>query len=283
MANKNQVITVERNISEFLHKMAPNLKGYALSSYNEEEFLKSAMMAISESEELRKCLNNDAGKMSLYKALKFGATTGLSLNPHAGQSALIAYGGKISYQVMKNGMIELAMRSGKINFITSDTVREADVFEIHKGMDGDTYSFSPARTARGDIDGFFAALRMNDGTVTIKYMTVEEIEKHRDSYSAYYTAKKAGPWKTSFEGMGLKTVMKALLRSVTISTELDNAVGVDDAYETGQFSVISTGTTDASAEKKGATSKDVKEAIEKPAEQPAEPKSDGPPEQPEIF
>lgn len=281
----NALIAQEKGISEFLHKMAPNLRGYALSSYKEEEFLKSAMMAISENDELRKCLNNDQGKMSLYKALKFGATTGLSLNPHAGEAALIAYSGKITYQVMKNGMVELAMRSGKVNFITSDTVREADTFEIHKTMDGDSYSFSPARKNRGDIDGFFAALRFTDGVVATKYMTVEEVEAFRDNYSAYYNAKKAGPWKTSFEGMALKTVMKSLLRSVSISTELDNAVGVDDAYEVGKFSEVATGTTDAG--KKGATpadvGKNVKAKKEKQTVETVPDAEPAKPEQNEIF
>ena len=63
-------------------------------------------------------------------------------------------------------------------------------------------------------------------------MTKEEVEVHRDLYSAMYRAKPdASPWKKSFEGMGQKTVIKALFRNVTISADLDRAVGADDAEE----------------------------------------------------
>jgi recombinational DNA repair protein RecT len=64
-------------------------------------------------------------------------------------------------------------------------------------------------------------------------MTKDEVEYIRDTYSAMYKAKpEASPWKKSFLGMAIKTVTKALLRSLSISNELDNALGADDFFET---------------------------------------------------
>lgn len=218
----------ESDIGKYLHEISNNLSGYAMRDYNSEGFLKSAMLAIVESDELTKALQTTNGKATLYHALRFAASTGLSLNPQEGKATLIAYGGKITYQIMKSGMIDLAMQSGKVEFIASDTVRNADNFSIEKTMDGDKYSFMPARKNRGDIDGFFAAIKLTDGSVHVKYMTIEEVEAHRDSYSSYFKAKKTGPWKTSFEGMGLKTVLKALFRGLNVAPEVSAAVHNDD-------------------------------------------------------
>lgn len=219
-------------VTFFDEKRSNALSEYAPNGVDPKGWIKSAMMAVSTTPSLQECLNTPAGKSSLHEALRFAASTGLSLNPQEGKAALVAYKGKASHQIMKNGMIDLAQRSGKVKFITCDTVRENDEFTIEKTAEGDNYSFKPARKNRGEIDGFFAAVGLIDGSCNVKYMTVEEIERHRDSYSSMYKFKKeSSPWNHSFEGMGLKTIMKSLLRNVSISPELSQAVGADDESE----------------------------------------------------
>lgn len=226
MAASKQIAIKETDIQGYLTSIKGNLRAYAQGGFAEDEFIRSAMMAISESNELRDCLKSDAGKMSLYKSLKYGASTGLSLNPHSGHAALIPYSGKVQYQVMKNGMIELALQSGKVEFITSDTVRENDEWEIEKTPAGDKYKFKPARKSRGAIDGVFAACVMKDGTSHVKYMDADQIAEHRKKYSSRTQMPE--------EGYALKTVMKSLLRGLAISADLDRAVGADDANEYGE-------------------------------------------------
>ena len=262
----------ESDIGNYLHSISNNLSGYAMRDYNSEGFLKSAMLAIVESDELTKALQTTNGKATLYHALRFAASTGLSLNPQEGKAALIAYAGKITYQIMKSGMIDLAMQSGKVEFITSDTVRGADSFTIEKTMDGDKYSFIPSRKNRGDIDGFFAAIKLTDGSVHVKYMTREEVEVFRDNYSSYFKAKKTGPWKTSFEGMGLKTVLKALFRGLNVAPEVSAAVHNDDVQLSNFDDLLDV--TPEPIEPKGKSSAEVKKDLDKPpAETETETKS----------
>lgn len=211
------------------------LSEYAPDNQNFLSWQKSAMMAIATTPTLQECLNTPAGQKSLHEALRFASATGLSLNPQEGKAALIAYKGKAQYQIMKNGMMELAQRSGKVKFITCDTVRENDEFTIQKTANGDEYEFKPARKNRGEIDGFFAAIVLLDGSCNVKYMTVDEVNAFRDNYSAMYKFKKeASPWNHSFEGMATKTVIKALLRNLNISPEISEAVGIDDQEEVKQ-------------------------------------------------
>jgi phage RecT family recombinase len=238
MTDKNLPATKESLTGQFLQHFGKSLKEYAIRKYDETAFLKSAMIAIVEKPELVEVLKTEQGKLSVYNALRYAATTGLSLNPAEGKSALIGFKGKdgnfkVSYQIMKNGMVDLALESGKVEFLSSDLVRQNDKFELKKSMQGDDYNFIPAMKDRGEVIGFFAALKLKSGATHVKWMTVEEINEMRDSYSATFKYNpENSPWSKSFNGMGLKTVMKALLRNISISPEIDNAVGADDFYET---------------------------------------------------
>jgi recombination protein RecT len=139
-------------------------------------------------------------------------------------------------------LIELAQASGKVEFITSDIVYENDFFEVEKTMDGDTYRFKPALAERGKALGYFAALKMTKyagGSVHVKWIDRANMEAHRDRYAQGLkdSGNKPKPnhaWNKSFDGMALKTVLKALLRSLEISPELTSAVVSDDRFEAGE-------------------------------------------------
>lgn len=237
---KNLTVSSDTAAGEFLQKFGKSLKDYAVREYNQTSFLKSAMIAIADNKELSECLTTESGKRSLFSALRYAATTGLSLNPQEGKAALIPYGGKIQYQVMKNGMIDLALESGKVEFITADYVKENDAFSIKKSIHGDEYEFSPALKDRGELLGFYAALKMKDGATHVKWITADEVSEHRKKYSSRTQMPESG--------YGIKTILKALLRNVSISDELDNAIGADDFFE-AEFTVKHGTTADDAAEK----------------------------------
>lgn len=228
-----EIATIETQASTFLKSIQSMLPSYAHRTYRMESFVKSAMIAIVSSQELQRCLTTDAGKASMINALRAGAGSGLSLNPQEGKAALIAYNMTASYQIMKNGMIELALESEQVEFIIAETIKENDEFSISKSMDGDKYNFTPHRKDRGAVDGFFSAMKMKNGTTHCKYMTFLEVEEHRDKYAKGLTDKNNNQkpnhvWNKSFNEMGEKTILKKLLRTVHINHVIDRAVGGDD-------------------------------------------------------
>lgn len=269
MTKNNEQTTPEKSAKNFLVKMKPSLFGYAVKNYNHDAFLKSAMLGIIESEVLTQCLQTEAGQASLFNAMRYAATTGLSLNPQEGKAWLIGYKKKdgsmiVDYQIGKNGLIELAMQSGLIESIDSFTVRENDVFESEKRPDTDNYRFSPARKDRGDIDGFFVAVIFKTKQIRTDYMTIQEIEAHRDKYARglYWpdgNKKEDHAWNKSFEGMGLKTVIKRIFRNLKISNEMTEAVTIDDKFE---------GMTYELEKEKGFTADDVKEKMNQKTKEP---------------
>lgn len=194
-----------------------------------DEYVKSAALLIAESDSLQKCLSTSAGTLSLYNALKRGATIGLSLNPQLQEATIIAYDDRATYQIMKNGLVKLALVSGHVKSITSDLVRDADKFAIGKSVDGDVYRHEIETRNRGPVIGFYAACRMSGGETHVKYMTMEEAQEHRDAYAR--SRKPGAAWEKSFTGMAIKTVIKALLRNLYINDDVTRAVVADDAEE----------------------------------------------------
>jgi len=248
-----------------------NLEQYALGKYKKQEFWASFKLAVMENQDLQRALKTDAGKISLASAMRFAISTGLSLNPQEGKAALITYGDVIQYQVMKNGIIELAMQSGKVEFVTADIVRANDEFRISKTGNGDEYAFNPARKNRGDVDGYYAAMKMKDGVTHVMYMEKSEVADHAGKYSALFRVKpEKSPWSKSFDGMALKTVLKRLFRNIVISKELTAAVSGDDENEAMPERDITPGvSTQELSDKLPDKPEPVKTEMQEPEQKPA--------------
>ncbi len=237
MSNQNQNQNPSANlpavISTFLSESRPMLAQYANKSCAMGPFLRSAMLAIINDKKLVEAIKTDKGKASLLGALQHAAITGLSLNPSEGKACLIPYGDKVQYLIMKNGRIEQAMNTGKVKYIMGDVIRERDTARIVKTMNGDIVEHEIGLDERGKIRGFYAAMMLSDGEQHVTYMTTKEMEEHRDKYAKgllwtyddkYSNAKKGDKkadhaWNKSFEGQGIKTVIRRLLSRVAISEE----------------------------------------------------------------
>jgi recombination protein RecT len=262
MAQNTQLAKITPNKFIDAHKSA--LAGFAVRDYDNETFINSMSLLMSESKELQECMQTQAGQVSLYNACKYAASTGLSLNPMEGKATIIAYNGKASYQIMKNGYIQLALESPDVKKIISQTVRENDEFLVSRTMDGDTFKFVPAQKSRGPITGFFAAAKMTNGETSVEWMTVEDVNEVRDKYSANFNFAKDKTktiWHKSYEGQGLKTVLKKMCKNLHVKQSGEN--GMAAALTGDDFDPdMSTGTQTIEVKKsKGANSDDVKNAL----------------------
>ena len=224
----NQLAIIEQQTMDLLNKEWNILKKYSKTGDEQaKDIMRTAALAIMDSADLQKALQTPQGQVALIHAMKYALRTGLSLNPQEGKSALIAYGGKVQYQIMKNGYVEKAMSSPNVKLLNSKVIKENDTFELSEDETGCHYTFKPALTNRGKVLGYAAVLVFHTGEVYAEYMTREEVEAHQNVYVKY----KSAAWRDSFDGMALKTVIKKLLRNVSVSPELKEAVGIDDNQE----------------------------------------------------
>lgn len=229
----DKLATVDQRAGMFLENIRGKLEDCAEREYDSNSFLRSFQQAITESGDLAEFLKNEESQRSLYNAGRYAASTGLSLNPLKGKAALIVRNVKdkktdkwhkvITYQIMKDGMIDLVMETGEVKYIQCDTVRENDDWYLAKTPKGDDYRFSPARKSRGGIDGYFCAVVKIDGSATVMYMASEEVAEHRKKHSE----KSSMP----VEGYGLKTIVKKCLRQTSLGGAAKVGVIAEDKSE----------------------------------------------------
>ena len=220
--NQNQGANLPAVISSFLSESRPMLTQYANKSCAMGPFLRSAMLAIINDYKLIAAVKTDRGRASLLGALQHAAVRGLSLNPSEGKSCLIVYGSgeeaTISYHVMKNGLIEETIKPGKVKYIMADVIRERDTAKIIKTMTGDIIEHTMELDERGKIRGFYAAMVLTTGEQHVTYMTMKEMEEFKKTYGKGIS-KPSSAWNKSFEGQGIKTVIRRLLTRTAIAKE----------------------------------------------------------------
>lgn len=204
------------------------LKGMLGSDKKRDSFVTTLTAAVSDDKLLQEC-----EPMSImYAALKATALD-LPIDKNLGLSALIPYKDKknnrtvAQFQVMRNGWVELAQRSGKIRTIVNEIVHEGELVSKNK-FTGD-YIFDENKRTSDKVIGYMAYVRTTDGFEKTVYWDVEKCRKHGQKYSKNYN-KETSLWKTSFDEMCLKTVLKHLINKyVPKSPAMLEAIRSDQA------------------------------------------------------
>ena len=185
---------------------------------NTDRFVRIAITTIRQNPKLAQC-----SQESLLGALMVSAQLGLEPGT-LGQCYLIPYGRECQFQIGYKGMIELLRRSGQLKDIYAYSVYENDDFEITYGLDRNLIH-KPNLANKGDFLGCYCVAILKDGAKAFEYMTKEEIEAHAKKFSKTFGN---GPWKTDFEAMAHKTVVKKMLKWLPLSVEFLENIEKDD-------------------------------------------------------
>ncbi len=132
----------------------------------------------------------------------------------------------IGYQ----GIIELAMRSGRISSLIARTVYANDEFDVDYGL-ADSLVHKPNLFGdRGDPIAFYAIAKFTSGGHAFVVMTMSEMLHYRQQHAKARTreGKIFGPWVDNFEGMAQKTCIRQLAKYMPKSTELATALVADE-------------------------------------------------------
>ena len=185
---------------------------------NTDRFVIIAITTIRQNPKLAQC-----SQESLLGALMVSAQLGLEPGT-LGQCYLIPYGRECQFQIGYKGMIELLRRSGQLKDIYAYSVYENDDFEITYGLDRNLIH-KPNLANKGNFLGCYCVAILKDDTRAFEYMTKEEIEAHAKKFSKTFGN---GPWKTDFEAMAHKTVVKKMLKWLPLSVEFLENIEKDD-------------------------------------------------------
>jgi recombination protein RecT len=164
-------------------------------------FVGSLATLVYASDALKQCEPN-----SIIAAAIEAAAYDVPIGPTLGYAHLIPYNGKARFQPGWKLYVQLAHRSGQYQRIHVGELYEGQV----RGTDPFTGELLRGERTGDAVAGYIAYFKLLTGFEKHVYMTVAELDAHGKRYSKTY-ARSDSKWKTDFDAMARKTVLKALL------------------------------------------------------------------------
>jgi recombination protein RecT len=224
-----------QTLKDFVIAMQDQIAKALPSVITAERFTRIALTALSSNPKLAECDRN-----SFLGGLMQAAQLGLEPNTPLGQAYLIPFRNnkkgitECQFQIGYKGLIDLCYRSGEMTSVYAHVVYENDEFDYELGLD-QKLVHKPARSNRGNPTYYYAVWKLKNGGYGFSVWSVEDVEAHARKYSQAYKSSYDSPWKSEFDEMAKKTVLKATLKYAPIKT--DFIVEARDKDE----AVISTG------------------------------------------
>lgn len=232
MATDNALTTVSENKLRAVMRSPDVLARFAevLGQHNAAAYVTSVLLAVANNEKLQECSH-----ASVISSSMRAATLRLSCDPATKQAHLVPYKGKATLQVGYKGYYDMAMRTGRYRYMND--------FKVYEGQevkeDQLTGKIEIVGHKQSDtVIGYGFYFEMLTGFKKVFYMTVEEILAHGEKYSPSFSYS-TSLWKTNFEAMARKTVIKLCLSrygyldpndQLTLSA-VDDTETDDDAIE----------------------------------------------------
>ena len=221
-------LTKNMTIPNMVKAMAPEIRKALPSVLTPERFTRIALSAINNTPQLQNCT-----PMSFIAALLNAAQLGLEPNTPLGQAYLIPYKNKgvleCQFQIGYKGLIDLAYRNGQMQTIQAQAVYENDTFQYEYGLEPQLVH-RPASSDRGELVYFYGIFRTVNGGYGFSVMSRADMDIYAKTYSKAFDSGYS-PWKTSYEEMAKKTVIKQALKYAPIKTDFQRALSTDETIK----------------------------------------------------
>lgn len=238
MANtiQNQVATTEAKavanpkkvMTGYIKAMEGEIAKALPSVITPERFTRIVLTAISSNPKLAACT-----KESFLGAMMTSAQLGLEVNTPLGQAYVLPYTNKgvleAQFQIGYKGLIDLAYRSGEVEVIQAHIVYENDKFDVQYGLEP-KLEHVPADKNRGEAVKVYAVFKTKSGGYGFEVMSMEDIRIHAAKYSKAYNSS-FSPWKTNFEEMAKKTVLKRVLKYAPLKSDFARDIAQDETIK----------------------------------------------------
>lgn len=172
-----------------------------------------------------------ADPKTILSAAMTAATLKLPISPNLGFAYIIPYGKEAQFQMGYKGYIQLAMRTGQYKTINAAVVYEGQIEDI----DFVTGEIIRGKKKSDKVVGYVAYFELINGFSKTVYMSSEDMLRHAQTFSKSFS-RSSSVWKTNFDAMGLKTVIKQLISkygimSIDMQSELATAISSDGDYD----------------------------------------------------
>lgn len=185
------------------------------------QFAVSILSVLQGSPQLKSASNE-----SIYAAAMKAAVLNLPIEPSLGRAFLVPYKGQAQFQLGYKGLIELAQRSGKYKSINAVVIYKSQFKSYDPFFETLDVDFSQPKD---EVSGYVASFELLNGFRKIAYWTKEEAYEHGKRFSKSFNN---GPWKTDFDAMAKKTILKNILSTYgPLSVEMQEAIAADNDTE----------------------------------------------------
>lgn len=221
-----QVTTQQHNktLGELMHSPAiiGKLNEVWSSPQMANSFMSSVISVANGNPQLRR-----AQPMSIIGAAMVAATMQLQVVPTLGQAYLIPYGSQCQLQVGYLGILQLCQRSGQFKKILAAPVHEGEYISGDE-FDED-YVFDKKQRKSDKVIGYMAKFELLNGFTKVAYWDVDKVKAHASKFSQAFRSGFNSPWKSDFDAMAQKTVLKSILKYAPKSIEMQKAITFDQA------------------------------------------------------
>lgn len=232
-------MTNELTHKHFFNSPAVKQKFSEVLDGNGQQFVASLLSIVTNNNLLAKATNE-----SIMTAAMKAATLKLPIEPSLGMAYIVPYNrnekqgntwvkiNEAQFQMGYKGFIQLAQRSGQIRNINCDIVYKEEFLRYDKVYG--TLHLKEEQVDIGEVEGYFASLELINGFRKMIFWKKEKVIAHAQKYSKTYDKqigdfKSGTPWKTEFDAMAQKTLIKELLsKYAPLSTELQEAIIADN-------------------------------------------------------
>ena len=229
MAKQNTFMVVRDLLEKSKNEIAKALP----KSITSERVARIALTTLRKNPGLLECDPN-----SFLGAVMQASQLGFEIDDNLGYVYLVPFFNKktgkkeVQLLVGYRGLIELARRSGKLRSVSARLVYENEPFSIEYGL-METLRHTPLPPSkRGEkVKGVYAVASMSDNTKVFDFLWSEEIEEVKKSSKAGDS--KTSPWATHEEEMMKKTVIRRMMKYLSLSPEITKATVIDEYGESG--------------------------------------------------
>ncbi len=181
-----------------------------------------AQLAVARNPALLQCT-----PASFMESMVRAGELGLRFAGAGGEAYLVPYKNSCTLIIGYRGLCALARRTGKVTRIEARCVHEKDVFEISYGSGQQILHRPHLGADRGELTCAYALGELKGGDMQIEVMTRAELDVIKDRSRA----NGKGPWKTDYEEMARKTVVRRLCKYLPFPTAFEDTLAAADPEE----------------------------------------------------
>lgn len=214
-----------KTLVEWVNSLIPEIRRALPKHIDADRIARIAVTALRTNRKLQNC-----EPMSFIAALMQCSQLGLEPNTPLGEAYIIPYGREASFQMGYKGLLSLAHRTGEYKTIYAMEVYENDEFDYAYGLDP-YLIHKPAEEPKGEPIKYYAVYHLKNGGKEFRVWSRKKIEQHAKRYSQAFQKGYTSPWKTDFDSMAKKTVLKDLLKYAPKSIEFARQLAMDETIK----------------------------------------------------